>query len=263
MDAINLKYPLILVHGIGAKDKRFFWGRIPERLRAAGLKVSLGNTDSWGGFESNAHALAKTVDETLALNNSEKVNIIAHSKGGLDSRFLISSLGYADKVASLTTISTPHYGSEIVDFIIENRAIYNPVAKRIINLATWMYGDRSPEPYKIVDELSTQNMIEFNRNNPDNPNIYYSSYHSLLKGPFDDLSYYYTYSYLEKNVGESDGLVSLKSARRGEDFTLIEGLKKKGISHSEVIDMKRKKISGVDIPNEYLRMAEKLAKRGF
>jgi hypothetical protein len=42
------KYPIILVHGIGAKDNNLFWGRIPKKMQNMGLNVLLGNTDSWG-----------------------------------------------------------------------------------------------------------------------------------------------------------------------------------------------------------------------
>ena len=48
--------------------------------------------------------------EILRKTGAEKVNIIAHSKGGLDSRWAISKLGLAPHVASLTTINTPHRG---------------------------------------------------------------------------------------------------------------------------------------------------------
>ena len=92
MDKENLKYPAILVHGMMAKDNHLFWGRIPERLKNAGIKVFLGNTSSWSGIESNALSLRKTVDLVLAECGVEKVNLIAHSKGGIDSRFLISTL---------------------------------------------------------------------------------------------------------------------------------------------------------------------------
>jgi hypothetical protein len=33
-----------------AKDNHLFWGRIPDRLRNAGVRVYLGNTDSWCGI---------------------------------------------------------------------------------------------------------------------------------------------------------------------------------------------------------------------
>lgn len=48
-----------------------------------------------------------------------KVNIIAHSMGGLDARYMISALGGANRVASLTTISTPHTGSKVANFVLD------------------------------------------------------------------------------------------------------------------------------------------------
>src|SRR6185369_6230360 len=46
---------------------------------------------------------------------SRKVNILAHSMGGLDARFAIARLGLADRVASLTTVATPHRGTALAD----------------------------------------------------------------------------------------------------------------------------------------------------
>ena len=48
---------------------------------------------------------------------TDKVNIIAHSKGGLDSKYIITDLGMQDHVASLTTLCTPHKGSIIASKI--------------------------------------------------------------------------------------------------------------------------------------------------
>lgn len=263
MNRTTLKYPIILVHGIGAKDSSLFWGRIPKRLEAIGLKVFLGNTDSWGSIENNAISLSKTVDWVLNLCHCKKVNIIAHSKGGLDSRFLISSLNYADKIASLTTISTPHYGSEIVDYIFEKKSIYNPISKKIVNLVVKLYGDKSPEPYKIVAELTTKSMIDFNLRNRNNENVYYNSYYTFMKNAIDDLTYFLTYRYIKKSVGDNDGIVSIKSAQWGEDCTLIQGKNGHGISHREIIDIKRSAVSGVDIPDVYLKIVNKLIAKGF
>ncbi len=263
MNDPTLKYPIILVHGIGAKDSNLFWGRIPKKLQTNGLKVFPGHTDSWGSIENNAISLSKTVDYVLNLCQCDKVNIIAHSKGGLDSRFLISSLNYADKIASLTTISTPHYGSEIVDYIFEKKSIYNPVSKKIVNLVVRLYGDKSPEPYKIIAELTTKSMTDFNLRNPNNEKVHYSSYHTFMKNAIDDLSYFLTYRYIKKYAGDNDGIVSIKSAQWGEDCTLIKGKNGNGISHSEIVDIKRKAISGVDIPDVYLNIVTKLIEKGF
>ncbi|WP_163629077.1 hypothetical protein [Paludibacter sp. 221] len=259
----ELKYPVILVHGIGAKDNKLFWGRIPEVLRHAGVKIFLGNTDSWAGIESNALALRDSVNNVLEICNAAKVNLIAHSKGGIDSRFLISTLGYAPKIASLTTISSPHLGSEIVDFISDKKYIHTKLAKKITYSLAKLYRDKKPDPYKILEDLTTKRMLEFNQNNPDDLGVYYCSYHSLMKSKFDDFSHFITYDFLKKKVGENDGIVSLKSSKWGEDFKLIEGKNRGGISHSEIVDIKRTKISGVDIPQEYLKIVRELKNRGF
>ncbi len=258
-----MKYPVVLAHGIAAKDHRFFWGRIPERLEQAGVRVFMGNTDSWGTYESNAVALGETVDRVLEQCGCEKVNIIAHSKGGIDARHMISSLGYAARVASLTTVSTPHLGAEIVDYIIDRKSIDSPASKKIVNLVMRLYGDLHPDPYRIAEELSTKNMAAFNLANPDDPGIYYSSYHSVMRSSFDDMSLFFTYSYLKKRAGANDGVVSLLSARWGESFSLIKGMGGRGISHMEIVDLKRRKISGVDIPGVYVGIAERLAGMGF
>lgn len=257
-----MKYPLILVHGIAAKDNSLFWGRIPQRLRNAGVNVFLGNTDSWGSIENNALILKSSIDEVLEKCNVEKVNLLAHSKGGVDSRFLISSLGYASKIASLVTVSTPHLGSEIVDFIFDKKYIHTKLAKKITYSLARLYGDSSPDPYQMLSDLTTKSMINFNQKNSNSNMVHYCSYCSLMKNRFDDLSHFFTYGYIRKEVGENDGVVSLKSSKWGDSHTLIEG-ENGGISHSEIVDMKRKRISGINIPDIYLKMVQNLIIRGF
>lgn len=263
MNEKKLKYPVILVHGVMAKDNNLFWGRIPEKLRNTGVDVFLGNTDSWCGIESNALSLKKTVDAVLEKCEVEKVNLIAHSKGGVESRFLISTLGYGSKIASLTTISTPHLGCETVDFVFDKKYIHTRLAKKITYFLAKLYGDKSPNPHKLLEDLSTENMCKFNQNNLDVGSVYYSSYQSFMKNPFDDLTFFLSYQLIKKVSGENDGVVSLKSSKWGKNCTLIQGLKTNGISHAEIIDIKRIKISGIDIPSEYLKIVNKLSLMGF
>jgi len=263
MNKKKLKYPVILVHGVMAKDNNLFWGRIPEKLKNAGANVFLGNTDSWSGIESNAFSLKKTVDSVLEKCEVEKVNLIAHSKGGIDSRYLISTLEYAPKIASLTTISTPHLGCEIVDFVFDKKYVHTGLAKKITCFLAKLYGDKSPDPHRLLEDLTTRNMYKFNEKNLDVISVYYSSYQSFMKDSFDDLTFFLSYNLIKKIAGANDGVVSLKSSKWGETCTLITGSKTSGISHSEIIDIKRKKISDIDIPSEYLKIIDKLALLGF
>ena len=48
------------------------------------------------------------------------VNLVAHSMGGLDARYLITHLNMAEQVRSLTTVSTPHRGTYLVDWFFQN-----------------------------------------------------------------------------------------------------------------------------------------------
>ena len=100
------KYPLVMLHGIGFRDLRYFnyWGRIPKELTRNGAVVYYGHQEAWGTIEENAAFVQHKIEEILAMEHCEKVNIIAHSKGGLDARYLITHLHMEQQVASLTTV---------------------------------------------------------------------------------------------------------------------------------------------------------------
>ena len=105
------KYPFILVHGVALKDFLSFksFGRIEKILNENGYFTITAKHDAFGTIENNAYQLKEEIEKILQKYNVEKVNIIAHSKGGLDSKYLIDHLGGDQYVASLTTICTPHY----------------------------------------------------------------------------------------------------------------------------------------------------------
>jgi triacylglycerol lipase len=261
-DNIPLKYPVLLVHGIVAHDRGGiinFWGRIPERIKEKGIKVFFGNTDSWGDYESNGSILKKTVDKILQETKAEKVNIIGHSKGGLDSRYLIWKYNYGDKIASLTTISTPHNGSEIADLIYRRKIVHSIIVKKILDIFGKWYGDINPNLYNVNYQLTTEKMKEFNRNICMDNRVYYQSVYTTMKNSFDDLMFFYTHLFIWIKTGENDGIVSEKSAKWGNNIIKIEG----GISHAEILDHKQKKISGIDIPDIYLNILKDLGKNGF
>ena len=106
------KYPILLVHGVFFRDyKKFnYWGRIPKTLEDNGATIYYGNHQSALAIANSAIELAERIKAIVEETGCEKINIIAHSKGGLDCRYAISEYGIAEYVASLTTVSTPHRG---------------------------------------------------------------------------------------------------------------------------------------------------------
>ena len=75
---------------------------------AHGATVYYGNHQSVLAIKDSALALPTRKKLIAERSGAGKVNIIAHSKGGLDCRYAIFELGIASCVASLTTITTPH-----------------------------------------------------------------------------------------------------------------------------------------------------------
>ena len=262
INKISLEYPVVLVHGIIAHDRKSlinFWGRIPEILTSKGIKVFLGNTDAWGDCESSALILKKTIEEILFETKKSKVNIIAHSKGGIDSRYLIWKHGFGDKTASLTTICTPHHGAEIADLIYSQKIIHAKLSQKALSIFGELYGDTNPNLYNVNYQLTTGEMHKFNNKVIMDNRVFYQSLYTTMNNAFDDLMFFYPYLYVNKINGKNDGIVSEYSAKWGNNIIKIEG----GISHAEILDYKKKKISGKDIPNIYIKIIEELNKKGF
>src|SRR5262249_50394766 len=116
-----LRAPIVLVHGLLGFDRLrmlgwnvfdYFSG-IREALAAAGNRVLAPRL-------SPTRAIAERAAELRAFlawkPPAGPVHPIAHSMGGLDARYLISRLGMADRVLTLTTIGTPHRGSAFADW---------------------------------------------------------------------------------------------------------------------------------------------------
>ena len=84
-----------MIHGVGFRDLKWplYWGRIPAALAGAGAVLFYGQQDCWARIEDNAKSIKARIRQILDETNSEKINIIAHSKGGLEARMAASSLG--------------------------------------------------------------------------------------------------------------------------------------------------------------------------
>ena len=115
------KYPIILVHGVAVKDFLFFkaFGKIEKILKTEKYHVYTAATDAFGSIESNAAQLKAYIQKVLKEEQAEKVNLIAHSKGGLDAKYMVQHLDMEDKVASLTTLCTPHQGASLASILLK------------------------------------------------------------------------------------------------------------------------------------------------
>ena len=159
---MKTRYPIVLVHGLAMKDTFFMksWGRIDRVLRLQGYTVYKSNVDAFGTVENNASQLKEEINSILRETGAGKVNIIAHSKGGLDAKYMIRELGMAEQVASLTTLCTPHRGSPIASFIMRFPKFAVKYAAFWVNAVYRILGDRQPDSFTACEELKRTESVE-------------------------------------------------------------------------------------------------------
>ena len=119
------KYPILLVHGVCFRDFKHlsYWGRIPRELERNGATVYFGEHQSARPVQASAEELSQRIRQLTGEGKAEKVNIIAHSKGGLDCRWAMRDPDIAARVASLTTVNTPHQGCEYADYLLNKISV--------------------------------------------------------------------------------------------------------------------------------------------
>lgn len=211
-----------------------YWQGIKQALEANGSQVITSSVPPSSSIEERAAKLAAdiamaqqattttTTTTSAPIAPRTPVNIIAHSMGGLDSRYLITHLKHPDvRIASLTTIATPHRGSRVADFFVE------PGAGSPIHLPK-MYGliNRVGLGTRAFEQLTTRYMRnEFNPSTPDEPSVRYFSYGAdMLSTPGLLSTFRYSYRAIKKLEGPNDGLVSVDSSRWGEYQGTLQGL---------------------------------------
>ena len=258
MTDCRTRYPLLLIHGLNCRDDWIFpyWGRVADVLREHGATVYLSGQDAWGSVPGNARALLSRGEAILAETGSEKLNLIAHSKGGLEARYLVSTLGFAPKAASLTTICTPHHGSKAAAEWLGRKRVCGFVGRRLEGF--WRArGDRDPDFWAAAAALTPEAMARFNQENPDSPLVYYQSWGARLDSPgwdpMDRLQLWLT-----RADAPTDGLVSPESAVWGRWRGTLEG-----VSHQDGVGGRRRTRPGFDPGEFYVRLVRELAELGF
>lgn len=260
MKDCRTKYPIILAHGLGVTDTGGLyvpWGRIPDTLRRRGAVLYFGGQDAWGSIETGAAQLAQTVRRAMRETGCDRVNLIAHSKGGLEARYLISSMGRGRHVASLSMLSTPNRGSRVAELLLYARPGVAAWARG--NDAYWaQHGDEKPDSLRAGEQLTPKYLEQFNRDNPDANCVYYQSWGARLGKARADTAMLLTHGLFYPAHGESDGLVTPASARWGHWRGTLEG-----VSHQQLVDVFGKDRDGFAVCGFYIRLVQELVRLGF
>lgn len=261
------KYPLVLVHGVFFRDSKLFnyWGRVPRTLKLHGATIYYGEHQSALTVKESARELTARIKLIVERSGCEKVNIIAHSKGGLDCRYAISEFGLAPYVASLTTINTPHRGCLFAEKLLN--AIPEKTKSKIAkayNTTLLALGDETPDFLAAVGDLTAEACTERNQKLTFPDGIYAQSVGSVMERPQKgQFPLNLSYRYVKNFDGDNDGLVGESSFAWGEKYTLLRTDGNRGISHGDMIDLNRENICGFDVRAFYTDLVRDLRERGL
>ncbi|HEX7816378.1 triacylglycerol lipase [Dyella sp.] len=116
------QYPVVLVTGLSGSPKIAgavsYWYGVQSDLQSHGATVFVPDISSFQADEGpngRGEQLVAYIQQVVVQTGARKVNLIGHSQGGLTARYAAAVA--PDLVASVTTIGTPHRGSQIGDFV--------------------------------------------------------------------------------------------------------------------------------------------------
>lgn len=261
------RYPILLVHGVFFRDYKFlnYWGRIPKELEKNGAKIYFGNQQSAASVENSGKELAERIREITDKTGCGKLNVIAHSKGGLDIRYAMSFCDIGDRIASVTTINTPHRGCKFAEYLLEKLplGVQNKIADTY-NTTMRKLGDPSPDFMEAVWDLTASACVRRDSIMTPPEGILCQSVGSKLnKASGGKFPLNFSYKLVRYFDGPNDGLVSEDSFRWGEKYTFLQTEGKRGISHGDMIDLNRENIPGFDVREFYVDMVRTLKEKGL
>jgi len=219
-----MRYPIVLMHGFGVLAGMRRGGHLygaASHLRQHGIAAFAPNVAPYNTVEFRTAMWRRRIQHVLDVTRRTKVNLVAHSMGGLDARYLVSIEGFHRHVASLTTIATPHHGSCIASLVLSQPDV---VREALADLADWIGAqsvrDGEADFRKAIQQLTPEFVQHrFNERVEDHPNVRYWSYSGAAgKGTRVSINPVLRFGnfHIFGIEGPNDGLVSAESARWGD-----------------------------------------------
>jgi triacylglycerol lipase len=170
------KYPIVLEHGLAGFDELFgvveYWYSIPWALQDGGAYVYVADTSPFNSSTERGEQLLAQVQQVIAITGKPKVNLIGHSQGGIDVRYVAAVR--PDLVASVTTVGSPHKGADLADYLrahVQNGSFTQDVltyfADSLGTVLDLLTGHSNPlDAVAALDQLTAAGMAGFNATYP-------------------------------------------------------------------------------------------------
>ena len=261
------KLPVCFSHGLFGFDQLTlmpsvtisYWRGIVEVLEANGCEVLVCRVPTAASVPERAAALKQQIEERFP---GREVNLVGHSMGGLDCRYLVSQLRPSFKVRSLTTITTPHRGSSFCDYMLDSVI----GRERLPKLLSLLKTVNLPGGGRAFENLTTYSMEEFNKRVTDQPGTKYFSWGASFEPSLFN-EFRIPHGIIYEKEGPNDGLVSVESAKWGQYMGTLQD-----VSHLQIVGWRaagpltKLAFGSADVfsaTNFYLQICEDLAREGY
>ncbi|TGB02924.1 lipase family alpha/beta hydrolase [Halobacillus salinus] len=194
------KHPILFVHGLNSASNT--WWENNDMYNTAfqnGYETSFIDLYPTKNMWDNGALLADRIQD-IYQHFGEKVVIVAHSKGGIDTQSALVHYGADPYVERVITLSTPHHGSQLADLAYSSWAGW----------LAGILGSKNDATYS----LQTGYMEYFRSQTDNQPNLYTTPIYTFggtKWGSFGS-SLYWGGLYL-RAYGSNDGAVTVKSSR--------------------------------------------------
>lgn len=238
-DLIDVRYPVLLCHGYGGLAGLIRPSPLHApcmAMRSYGIHAFAPNIVPYAKISTRAEQWVEKIHHLQQMYGYEKFNVIGHSMGGLDMRYAISNLGVADRIASLTTIATPHQGTSLAELVLTTPELLRDKLGEVFDwFGESIFPHAKSNALEAVQQL-TRNYVqnEFNANNPDAPGVHYFSISAAVgKGTSHPLNTIYRFQNLHifSEEGINDSFVSVESSKWGTHLQTAP------LSHMEQLDL--------------------------
>lgn len=263
-ELLKLKYPVFLCHGYGAIGSVIKSGPLHDpcmKIREHGVVAIAPNIVPYARIETRAENWVKLIHSFCEDHNYEKVNVVAHSMGGLDIRCALSKMDVAHKVESLTTIATPHHGSSLADLVLKAPEL---LTEKLSLVFDWFGNNVFPKTKSdalgSLEQLSCSYVKEvFNPGHPNVEDVAYYSYSAAVgKGTEYSINPVLKFqnSQIFEKEGGNDAFVSIESAKWGTHQETVP------LSHLAQMHLQMNKESKKIYEQFWMNVIKRLAENG-
>ncbi|WP_341357906.1 hypothetical protein [Rossellomorea sp. y25] len=194
------KHPILFVHGLNSSSNTWWNGNnMYDTAFQNGYETAFIDLYPTKNMWDNGALLAQKI-RNIYDYYGEKVVVVAHSKGGIDTQSALVHYGAYPYVSRVITLSTPHYGSQLADLAYSSWAGW----------LTGILGSKNDATYS----LQTGYMSYFRSETDHRPNVNRNPIYTFggtKWGSFGS-SLYWGGLYLSA-YGSNDGAVTVNSSR--------------------------------------------------